>query len=90
MPKDTKDKKKSGGGGQGPFLVAAIALSFIVVPFIYYSFSLYFAARAHRPDYPWPELTEMWKAFVSGTCFLATKKLVVYLTYDCNRTWTKD
>ena len=75
---------------QKSFGIAIIVLSIIVVPFMYYSFGMYFQARAHRPDYEWPELSELWKAVVSGVLIIAYKSCVIKLFYPFNRTIAKN
>jgi len=86
--KKRKEKKK--GGGTAGFAIAAVVLSIIVIPFMYYSLSMYFLARKIRPDYEWPELSELWKTAVSGVIFILLKKFTIYATYDLNKRICKD
>lgn len=45
-----------------------------MLPNFYYSYSLYHEAQAFDPTYPWPRITQLWKAVVSGVVFLVVKK----------------
>jgi len=40
------------------------------LPYLYATMKLYFVAQAYKPEYEWPQLTELWKTVVSGIGFL--------------------
>ena len=85
----TQTKKKQSTSQQG-FAIAMVVLAAICIPYAYFCFSLYFKARALRPDYDWPALSELWKAAVSGVVFIAVKHAVVSLTYSLNKPLCKN
>jgi hypothetical protein len=87
---ETDQKKAKKSSSQKGFAIAMVVLSIIVVPYMYYAFSMYFKARALRPDYDWPSLSELWKAAVSGVVFLMLKSFVIEHTFAFNTTICKN
>jgi hypothetical protein len=57
---------------------------------MYYTFDLYVVAQEKRPEYPWAQLHELWKAVASGIFFLVAKNALIYLTYNLNKPHMKD
>ena len=57
---------------------------------MYYSFTLLIEAQAYKPEYPWPQATELWKAVVSGTILILIKKSMIKGLYDFNKPYIKN
>lgn len=70
----------TGTKGNLGFIIGAVVAGSLILPHIYYSACLYKEAQAFDPSYPWPQITELWKALVSGVFFLTAKAWVVKST----------
>ena len=72
------------------WIIGCSVLACLMGPHMYYSFTLLMEAQAYKPDYPWPQVSELWKAVVSGIVFIVIKKAIIKYAYDFNKPFIKN
>jgi len=88
-PKEDKPREKKPKSNLN-WIIGCTVLAALMGPHLYYSFSLYDQAQKYKPSYPWPQITELWKAVVSGVIFIVLKKGIIKYSYDFNLPYIKN
>lgn len=81
------DKKQ---GIQWGFVIGILVLLAIDLPMLRSAIGLREAAQKDRPDYPWPQMSELWKAGASGILFLILKSAGIKILYPFCAPLVKD